>query len=231
MWGSTPHPDRFTPGKKTRYPFCRKLGGPQSRSEWVSIPGPSRPWRVAIPTELCRQLKVCVKYRHKWHPVITNSLRATVICSLPCSQKPTACPCTEPDESNTLLTFCSCHINCNVTLLFIFRCLCQCIAPFRVWRHVWHFTAFGFLKGGVVSTLTNPSDERPPLVLCPRLLNHYIRRYPPYLEAVASIRNDEGPIYILNCSRSFLGMHPNMDKIGVMKCVPALSGYRQTEPR
>ena len=32
-WGgwSTPRPGRFTPGK-TRYPLCRRLGGPQSRS-------------------------------------------------------------------------------------------------------------------------------------------------------------------------------------------------------
>jgi hypothetical protein len=26
---STPRPGRFTPGKETRYPFYRRLGGPQ----------------------------------------------------------------------------------------------------------------------------------------------------------------------------------------------------------
>jgi hypothetical protein len=33
-WGgwSTPRPGRFTPGKETRYPFYRRLGGPQARS-------------------------------------------------------------------------------------------------------------------------------------------------------------------------------------------------------
>jgi hypothetical protein len=29
---SAPRPGRFTPGKKTRYPFYRRLGGPQGRS-------------------------------------------------------------------------------------------------------------------------------------------------------------------------------------------------------
>jgi hypothetical protein len=33
-WGgwSTPRPGRFTPGKDTRYPLYRRLGGPQGRS-------------------------------------------------------------------------------------------------------------------------------------------------------------------------------------------------------
>ena len=29
---STPRPGRFAPGKETRYPLCRRLGGPQGRS-------------------------------------------------------------------------------------------------------------------------------------------------------------------------------------------------------
>jgi hypothetical protein len=29
---STPRPSRFTPGKETRYPLYRRLGGPQGRS-------------------------------------------------------------------------------------------------------------------------------------------------------------------------------------------------------
>jgi hypothetical protein len=29
---STPRPDRFTPGKETRYPSYRRLGGPQGQS-------------------------------------------------------------------------------------------------------------------------------------------------------------------------------------------------------
>jgi hypothetical protein len=29
---STPRPGRFTPGKETRYPLYRRLGGPQGRS-------------------------------------------------------------------------------------------------------------------------------------------------------------------------------------------------------
>jgi hypothetical protein len=35
----------------------------------------------------------------------------------------------------------------------------------------------------------NPQGGGPPLVGCPRLLIQYIRSYPPYLEAVSSVRN------------------------------------------
>jgi hypothetical protein len=37
--------------------------------------------------------------------------------------------------------------------------------------------------------MPNPNAGVPPLVGCPRLLIQYIRSYPPYLEAVSSIRN------------------------------------------
>jgi hypothetical protein len=37
--------------------------------------------------------------------------------------------------------------------------------------------------------MPNPQAGGPPLVGCPRLLIQYIRRYPPYLDAVSSIRN------------------------------------------
>jgi len=45
----TPHPGRFTPGKETRYPLYRRLGGPQGRSGRVGnspitgIRSPDRP--------------------------------------------------------------------------------------------------------------------------------------------------------------------------------------------
>jgi hypothetical protein len=45
-----------------------------------------------------------------------------------------------------------------------------------------------FLRWGVVSPTPNPQAGGPPLVGCPRLLIQYIRSYPPYLEAVSSIR-------------------------------------------
>ncbi|KAJ4446277.1 hypothetical protein ANN_12972 [Periplaneta americana] len=41
----------------------------------------------------------------------------------------------------------------------------------------------------VVSPSPNPQAGGPPLIGCPRLLIQYIRSYPPYLEAVSSIRN------------------------------------------
>jgi hypothetical protein len=58
---STPRPCRFTPGK-TQYPLYRKVSGPQGRFGQVrkisphrdSIPGPSSPYRVAIPIALSR---------------------------------------------------------------------------------------------------------------------------------------------------------------------------------
>jgi hypothetical protein len=36
-----PHPGRFTPGKETRYPLYRRLGGPQDRS--------GRLWKISPP--------------------------------------------------------------------------------------------------------------------------------------------------------------------------------------
>jgi hypothetical protein len=46
-----------------------------------------------------------------------------------------------------------------------------------------------FYGGEVVSTPPNLQAGGPPPVGCPRLLIQYIRSYPPYLEAVSSIRN------------------------------------------
>jgi hypothetical protein len=45
------------------------------------------------------------------------------------------------------------------------------------------------LRGSVVSPPPNPQARGPPTVGCPRLLIQYIHSYPPYLEAVSSIRN------------------------------------------
>jgi hypothetical protein len=45
------------------------------------------------------------------------------------------------------------------------------------------------LWGRVVSPPPNPQAGGPPIVGCPRLLIQYIRSYPPYVEAVSSIRN------------------------------------------
>jgi hypothetical protein len=64
-WGgwSTPRLGRFTPEKETRHSLYRGLVGLKGRSGWVrkishpyrdAIPGPSSPWRVAIPTALSK---------------------------------------------------------------------------------------------------------------------------------------------------------------------------------
>ena len=58
--GSPSRPGSTLPLGKTRYPLYRRLGGPQGRSglvrkispHWDSIPGPSSPQAVAIPTTL-----------------------------------------------------------------------------------------------------------------------------------------------------------------------------------
>ena len=70
--GSALRPGHFLPPGKTRYPFYRRLGGNQSRSgQWKisphrdSIPGPSRPYSVAIPTELSRPTVLIQVYKNK----------------------------------------------------------------------------------------------------------------------------------------------------------------------
>jgi hypothetical protein len=50
-------------------------------------------------------------------------------------------------------------------------------------------TNWFFLQFGVVNLPPNPQAGGPLPVCCPRLLIQYIRSYPPYLEAVSSIRN------------------------------------------
>jgi hypothetical protein len=58
--GLATRPGRSLPPGKKRYPLYRRLGGPQGRSgevrkispQWDSIPGPSSPKPVAIPTKL-----------------------------------------------------------------------------------------------------------------------------------------------------------------------------------
>jgi hypothetical protein len=49
---STPRPGRFTPGKETQYPLCRRLGGPPTaalegcgKSRPIGIRSPDRPLR------------------------------------------------------------------------------------------------------------------------------------------------------------------------------------------
>jgi hypothetical protein len=57
---SAARPDRTLSPGKTRYPFYRRLGGPQDRSGRAENlapptgfdPGPSSPYSYAIPTEL-----------------------------------------------------------------------------------------------------------------------------------------------------------------------------------
>ena len=66
--GSASRPGSTLPPGKTRYPLYRRLGGPQGRSGLVrkisphrdSIPGPSIPQEVAIPTTLPRPTTSCL---------------------------------------------------------------------------------------------------------------------------------------------------------------------------
>jgi hypothetical protein len=52
-----------------------------------------------------------------------------------------------------------------------------------------YFATNMFYGGEVVSLPPNPQAGGPPPVGCPRLLIQYIRSYPPYLEAISSIRD------------------------------------------
>jgi hypothetical protein len=66
--------------------------------------------------------------------------------------------------------------------------LCQVIRPFPRLCVVIR-NKYWILPGRVVSPPPNPQAGGPPTVSCPRLFIQYIRSYPPYLEAVSSIRN------------------------------------------
>jgi hypothetical protein len=84
--------------------------------------------------------------------------------SLPCSQEPSTGPYPEPDRR-------------------LFKESVQVRGPF------WHFVTNLFLRWGVVSPTPNPQTGRPPFVGRPWLLIQYISSYPPYVEAISSIRN------------------------------------------
>ena len=68
--GSASSPGSTLPLAKTRYPLYTRLGGPQGRSGQVrkisphrdSIPGPSSPQAVAIPTELPNPIHICINF-------------------------------------------------------------------------------------------------------------------------------------------------------------------------
>jgi hypothetical protein len=52
-----------------------------------------------------------------------------------------------------------------------------------------HFVTNWFFTVGGCYLPFNPQAGGPPTVCCPRLLTQYVRSYPPYQEAVSSIRN------------------------------------------
>ncbi|KAJ4428508.1 hypothetical protein ANN_24550 [Periplaneta americana] len=57
----------------------------------------------------------------------------------------------------------------------------------------------------------NPQAGGPPLIGCPRLLIQYIRSYPPYLEAVSSIRN------LRTCHAVVIGTHNTWNTVNCPK--------------
>ena len=62
---STPRPGRFTPRKKTRYPYYKRLGGHQGRSGWVqkiSHPPAFCPRTVHSVWNLCTKFAVTILY-------------------------------------------------------------------------------------------------------------------------------------------------------------------------
>jgi hypothetical protein len=98
--------------------------------------------------------------------------------SSPHSQQPATGPCPETVESNP-------H---PPKLHFPVLRLCQVIRPVPRLCVVIR-NKYWVLRGRVVSPPPKPQAGGPPTVGCPRLLIQYIRSYPPYLEAISSIRN------------------------------------------
>jgi hypothetical protein len=137
---------------------------------------------------------------------ITNSMAPEPEGSSPYSQEPATGPYPAPTGSNL-------HSPSNLPkihsdpILFQRACLiqapdiprakshvpfpvlgsCQRIRPFP--RPLYILRKKKVLRWGVVSPLSNPQAGEPSPVGCPRLLIQFIRSYPPYLEAVSSVRH------------------------------------------
>jgi hypothetical protein len=96
---STPRPGRTSPRKETRWvgPRVGLDGCGKSRPRRDLIPGPNRPKRVAIPTELSRSTPLPLRFRS-----IARS--ATECCPLE-SQKQRAHNCIYNGDKTTIITF------------------------------------------------------------------------------------------------------------------------------
>jgi hypothetical protein len=101
------------------------------------------------------------------------------------------------------------HISLLKSLQCIFPCLRSCVTFHIVW----------ISEGKVLLAPLQTSqmnDHTPFFVLGCLIITfagtlHIWRPSPP------SVNDEEEPIYIPNCCRSFLGMHLNMDKTAVMR--------------
>jgi len=98
--GDQRHAPVALPPGKTQYPLYRRLGGAQGQSErvgkisphWNSIPGPSNPQRVNIPTELSRTTirnKLIIKGNHMENNVAFVHICLFVLAA--CSSETSIC--------------------------------------------------------------------------------------------------------------------------------------------
>ena len=124
---STPRPGRFTPGKGTWYPLCRRLGEPQDRSKHVqktsSPPGfdprtvqpvASRYTDCAIPVQVtllyfvlnphCLQSPVCNRIHHKV-PSYNLTFHISIEPDTPTRPTLSACPMTKLRRLISHLTY------------------------------------------------------------------------------------------------------------------------------
>jgi hypothetical protein len=106
--------------------------------------------------------------------------------SLPCSQEPSTGSSPEPDHP--IHTIPSYLFKIHFIHFLSLRPFIQGIRPGPRLLVIFRNKLI-FLRLGVVWPTPNPQAGAPPLVGCPRMLIQYICSYPPYLEAVSSIRN------------------------------------------
>jgi hypothetical protein len=75
-WDIENTPGRFTPGKKTRYPLYRRLGGLQRRSEWV--------WKISPPPLFVPRTVHPLSSRYNDWAIPAHKIKLTMVINVKC---------------------------------------------------------------------------------------------------------------------------------------------------